>query len=323
MNFKEIQKLFQADLEQVNEEIKRSLDSPISFIGKVASYLIESGGKRFRPLVLIISSRSFGYSQPRIYSIASTLEFIHTATLLHDDVVDYAELRRGQPTANTLWGNEATVLVGDFLLARSFLKLVQDGDLEILDCISKATTRMAEGEILQLLRTNEPNITEDEYLEVVYSKTAVLISAASEIGAILGSGTKEEKTKMKEFGKNLGIAFQIVDDTIDYLIDDQTMGKTRGQDFFDGKVTMPFIFAYNSANETQKSFLEELFLKKEKSKEDFDKIFNYLNKVNAFEYAFNRAKEFAQLAKENIDFIEEPYKGYLSSLVDYTIERNL
>ncbi len=323
MNFKEIQKLFEKDLEYVNEEIKKSLDSPISFIGKVASYLIESGGKRFRPLVLVLSSRAFGYTDSRMFSIASTLEFIHTATLLHDDVVDYAELRRGQPTANILWGNEATVLVGDFLLARSFLKLVQDGDLEILDCVSKATTKMAEGEILQLLKTNEPKTTEEEYLDVVYSKTAVLISAAAEIGAILGGGNREEKIRMREFGKNLGIAFQIVDDTIDYLVDDQTMGKTRGQDFYDGKVTLPFIYAYSMADNNEKIYLEELFLKDEKSKDDFEKIFDHLSRVNAFEESFKRAKEFARLAKENVDFIKEPYREYLLALVDYTIERKL
>lgn len=323
MNFKEIQKLLEKDLELVKKEITKSLDSPISFIGKVASYLIESGGKRFRPIVLILSSKAFGYNEERMYVIASTLEFIHTATLLHDDVVDYAELRRGQPTANILWGNEATVLVGDFLLARSFLKLVQDGDLEVLDCVSRATTKMAEGELLQLLKTNEPKTTEDEYLEIVKSKTAVLISAASEIGAILGNGTEEEKKKMRDFGMNLGIAFQIVDDTIDYLVEDQTMGKTRGQDFFDGKVTLPFIYAYKNSDEKNKAFLESLFLKDEKDKEDFERLFVYLKKMNAFDYSFNFAKSYVEKAKENITFLKEPFKNYLNILAEYTLERTI
>lgn len=323
MNFKEIQKLLEKDLELVKEEIRSSLDSPIGFIGKVASYLIESGGKRFRPMVLILSSKAFGYKENRIYSIASTLEFIHTATLLHDDVVDYAELRRGQPTANTLWGNEATVLVGDFLLARSFLKLVQDGDLDVLNCVSKATTRMAEGEILQLLKTDDPKTTEEEYLEIVKSKTAVLIAAAAEIGAIIGKGTKEERERMRDFGMNLGIAFQIVDDTLDYLVEDHTMGKTRGQDFFDGKVTLPFIYAYKNSDDKEKQLLEELFLKEEKDKEDFERLFAYLKKKNAFEFAFNNAKEYVERAKENISFLENPYREYLLTIAEYTLERTL
>lgn len=323
MNFKEIQKLLEKDLELVKQEITKSLDSPISFIGKVASYLIESGGKRFRPIVLILSSKAFGYEKDRIYAIASTLEFIHTATLLHDDVVDYAELRRGQPTANILWGNEATVLVGDFLLARSFLKLVHDGDLEVLNCVSRATTKMAEGELLQLLKTNEPKTTEEEYLEIVKSKTAILISAASEIGAILGKGSNEEKKLMRDFGMNLGIAFQIVDDTIDYLVEDQTMGKTRGQDYFDGKVTIPFIYAYKNSDDKNKVFLEELFLKEEKDKEDFERLFAYLKKMNAFDYSFNLAKEYIDRAKENISFIKDPFKTYLNILAEYTLERKI
>lgn len=323
MNFKEIQKLLEKDLELVGKEITKSLDSPISFIGKVASYLIESGGKRFRPIVLILSAKAFGYENERIYTIASILEFIHTATLLHDDVVDYAELRRGQPTANILWGNEATVLVGDFLLARSFLKLVQDGDLEVLDCVSRATTKMAEGELLQLLKTNEPQTTEEEYLEIVKSKTAVLISAASEIGAILGNASIEEKIRMREFGMNLGIAFQIVDDTIDYLVEDQTMGKTRGQDYFDGKATLPFIYAYKNSDEKNKAFLESLFLKEEKNKEDFERLFSYLKKMNAFEESFNIARSYVNKAKESIYFLKEPYKNYLKILADYTLERTI
>jgi octaprenyl-diphosphate synthase len=321
MNFKEVQQLIDSDLKKVGETIKSFLDSKISFIGQVASYLIESGGKRFRPTVHILSARACGYEGSRMYNIASTLEFIHTATLLHDDVVDYAELRRGQPTANVLWGNEATVLVGDFLLARSFYALVGDGDLEILRCISNATTRMAEGEILQLLQTNNPEISFEEYLEIIKCKTAVLISAASESGAILGKKDKEVRERMRSFGMNIGIAFQITDDTLDYIIEDKTLGKTRGQDFLDGKVTLPFIIAYEKSKGEEKEILKTLFLKDQKDQGDFEKIYSILESKDAFNLSFDYAKRYVDDAKNDIAFLNSSYRDYLSVIADYILER--
>lgn len=321
MNFKEVQQLIDNDLKRVSETIRSFLDSKISFIGQVASYLIESGGKRFRPTVHILSARACGYQGDRMYTIASTLEFIHTATLLHDDVVDYAELRRGQPTANVLWGNEATVLVGDFLLARSFYALVGDGDLDILKCISNATTRMAEGEILQLLQTNNPEITFDEYLEIIKCKTAVLIAAASETGAILGKKDREIRERMHSFGMNIGIAFQITDDTLDYIIEDKTLGKTRGQDFIDGKVTLPFIIAYEKASNDEKEVLKDLFLKEEKEQDDFERIYKILESKDAFNLSFKYATKYVEEAKKDIAFLDTTYKDYLGIIADYILER--
>lgn len=321
MNFKEVQQLIDIDLKRVSETIRSFLDSKISFIGQVASYLIESGGKRFRPTVHILSARACGYEGDRMYTIASTLEFIHTATLLHDDVVDYAELRRGQPTANVLWGNEATVLVGDFLLARSFYALVGDEDLDILRCISNATTRMAEGEILQLLQTNNPEITLDDYMEIIKCKTAVLIAAASESGAILGKKGREIREKMHNFGMNIGIAFQITDDTLDYIIEDKTLGKTRGQDFIDGKVTLPFILAYEKSDKCEREILKNLFLKDEKDQNDFEKIYSILESKNAFNLSFEYANRYVEKAKEDISFLDSHYREYLSIIADYILER--
>lgn len=322
MDFKDIQKELGPELDAVGDEIRKSLDSPIGFIGQVASYLIESGGKRFRPVVLILSSHAFGYFGGRIYSIAGTLEFIHTATLLHDDVVDCAELRRGQPSANVLWGNEATVLVGDFLLARSFLKLVEDQDIAVLNCVSKATTKMAEGEILQLLKTKEPGTTEEEYLEVVKSKTAVLISAAAEIGAIIGGAPREEQEKMRTFGMLLGIAFQITDDSLDYLTEDKTLGKTQGQDFYDGKVTLPFIYAYSKSTPEERKILEEMLVKEEKTREDFFRVYKIIEKKDGFKYCFEKARRYIADSKQLISFINNDYKKYLEVVADYTIERS-
>ncbi len=321
MNFKEVQQLIESDLKKVSETIKAFLDSKISFIGQVASYLIESGGKRFRPTVHLLSARACGYEGHRMYTIASTLEFIHTATLLHDDVVDYAELRRGQPTANVLWGNEATVLVGDFLLARSFYALVGDGDIEILKCISNATTRMAEGEILQLLQTNNPEITFDEYLEIIRCKTAVLIAAASESGAILGNKSREIRNRMHNFGMNIGIAFQIIDDTLDYMIENKTLGKTRGQDFIDGKVTLPFILAYDMSNESEKKILKDLFLNDEKKSQNFQNVYHILESKDAFNLSFKYAAKYVEKAKEDISFLDSNYRDYLNIVADYILER--
>lgn len=321
MDFKDIQKTIEKDIEEVAIKIRSFLDSKISFIGQVASYLIESGGKRFRPTVHILSARASGYEGERMYTIASTLEFIHTATLLHDDVVDYAELRRGQPSANVLWGNEATVLVGDFLLARSFFALVNDGDIDVLRCISNATTKMAEGEILQLLKTGNPDTTMEDYLEIVKCKTAVLISAAAETGAILGGKDLEVRNRMREYGMKIGIAFQITDDTLDYIIEDKTLGKTQGQDFFDGKVTMPFIYALEKAKGDEKEVLKEMLLKDEKTLDDFKVVYKILEDKKAFDFAFSEAKRYVEEAKKDIEFLGSPYKDYLEKIADYILER--
>lgn len=321
MKFKKLQETLKEELTSVTLEIRNSLDSPISFIRDVASYLIESGGKRFRPLVLILSARAFGYKGKSIYKIASALEFIHTATLLHDDVVDLAEIRRGKPAANVLWGNEATVLVGDFLLARSFLALVTERDLDILNCVSHATTKMAEGEILQLLKTEEPETSESDYLEIIKNKTAVLISAAAELGAILGKASLENRAKMRDFGMLIGIAFQIQDDTLDYITSDEKLGKVQGQDFYDGKVTLPFIYTYNNATEKEKNRLKRLLLKKNKKREDFEKVYAIMEKYNAFNYSFDRAQAYVSEAKELISFLQAKERTPLEIIADYTIER--
>lgn len=321
MDFKKLQSSLKKELEYVAQEIRASLDSPIDFIRQVASYLIESGGKRFRPLVLILSARAFGYNGDRVYKIASALEFIHTATLLHDDVVDYAELRRGKPSANILWGNEATVLVGDFLLARSFLALVKENNLDILDCVSNATTKMAEGEILQLLKTEEPETTEEEYLEIVRCKTAVLISAAAEVGAIIGNAPLSIREKMRSFGMLIGTAFQIADDTLDYITSDETLGKIQGQDFYDGKVTMPFIYTFKKATKSEQKLLSKLLLKKNKKREDFEKVYAILEKYDAFKHSFNIAQHYVAEAKNCISFMDEMYRKPLEIIANYTIER--
>src|SRR5512137_357847 len=229
------------DLKNVELQFKKDLQSDVALIRKVGEYVFSSGGKRIRPALLLLSAHLCDYHGDRHVPLASVVEFIHTATLLHDDVVDNANLRRGIASANTLWGNEASVLVGDFLFSKSFSLMVADGDLSILQVLSNATTLIAEGEVLQLVCTSDLEITEERYVEVIESKTAILISAACRAGAILGTATPEQEEALGHFGMNLGIAFQLMDDTLDYIASEEQFGKSIGHDLEEGKITLPLI----------------------------------------------------------------------------------
>src|SRR5512137_1749837 len=225
MDMAAVYQLFEEDLKGVERQFEENLRSEVSLIPTIGRYILESGGKRVRPLLLLLASRLCGYRGDRCIPLASIVEFIHTATLLHDDVVDNANLRRGQRSANAVWGNEASVLVGDFLFTKSFSLMVTDGDLRILRAMSDATTRMAEGEVLQLLKTCDLGISEVEYLEVVINKTAVLIAAACRIGGLLGAASDEQVEALHHFGMDVGIAFQLMDDCLDYVADRDQFGK--------------------------------------------------------------------------------------------------
>src|SRR5512138_2108433 len=229
------------ELKGVEEQFKKDLASDVPLIRKVGEYVLSSGGKRIRPALLLLAAKLCGYTGSRHIPLASVVEFIHTATLLHDDVVDEANIRRGIPSANTLWGNSASVLVGDFLFSKSFSLMVADGDLNVLRVLSAATTRIAEGEVLQLVCTSDLEITEERYIEVVVCKTAVLLAAACQAGAIIGGATAEQEAALAAFGMDLGIAFQLMDDTLDYVADEKEFGKSIGHDLEEGKITLPLI----------------------------------------------------------------------------------
>jgi octaprenyl-diphosphate synthase len=317
-----IQCLVQDDLEKVEAEFKKNLDSDVKLISKIGEHLLGSGGKRFRPMVLILSTKLCGYRGDRHIPLASIIEFIHTASLLHDDVVDEAELRRGNVSANTIWGSEASVLVGDFLFSKSFSLMVRDGDIRILQVISDASTQLAEGEIQELIRTSDLSLVEDAYISIITRKTAALISAASRIGAILGGVSSEREASMGNFGLNLGIAFQLVDDTLDYFSDEKEFGKTIGIDLKDGKVTLPLIHTLRQCTSQERNTIEGVFFSDTITHEDFLVVTEMIGKYGGAEYTIERARDFVKVGKDCLEsFDPSEAKTAILALADYVIER--
>ncbi|MBM4347304.1 MAG: octaprenyl diphosphate synthase, partial [Deltaproteobacteria bacterium] len=251
----EILKWVGDDLKKVDLEFRRNLISNVPIISAIGEHLLLSGGKRLRPILLLLSARACGYRGEAHISMASLIEFIHTATLLHDDVVDRAELRRGMESANAKWGNEACVLVGDFLFTKCFSLLVENGDKKVLQAISRATTLMAEGELEELIKTNDLTITEENYFSIIKRKTAALFSAATQVGAILGEASEEQERALLDFGMDIGIAFQLIDDSLDYTSREEEFGKKIGIDLQDGKITLPLIFTLRQCNEEESALI--------------------------------------------------------------------
>ena len=249
-----LSQLLGSELERVNQLIVERMQSPVALIPQLAGHIIASGGKRLRPMLTIGCARLCGYNGSRHIRLAVAVEFIHTATLLHDDVVDDSALRRGRDTANAVWGNKPPILVGDFLFSRSFELMVADGSLRILEILSRASAIIAEGEVLQLTTQNNLQTTEASYLEVIQAKTAELFAAASRIGAVLTERPPEEEAALDRFGRNLGIAFQLIDDMLDFSAQPAELGKSVGDDFRDGKVTLPILIAFSRANQEERAF---------------------------------------------------------------------
>jgi octaprenyl-diphosphate synthase len=247
-------------LHAVNTVILERMQSPVALIPELAGHLIAGGGKRLRPLLTLGCAQLFDYAGTRHHKLAACVEFIHTATLLHDDVVDSSDLRRGKATANTIWGNPASVLVGDFLFSRSFELMVEDGSLRVLKILSHASAVIAEGEVAQLTAQRNVDTTEDRYLEIITAKTAVLFAAACQIAAVVAEKGDDTEAKLESYGRNLGIAFQLIDDAIDYVSDAGTMGKTAGDDFRDGKVTLPVILAHARGSDVERRFWRDAML---------------------------------------------------------------
>jgi octaprenyl-diphosphate synthase len=318
----EIIALIKDDLEKLEHSIERLLTTRITFIKEVVYHIVRSGGKRIRPILVILSSRMCGYRGDQHLPYAAIVEFIHTATLLHDDVVDNATTRRGTPTANTVWGNESSVLVGDFLFTKSFDLMVSHHNEEILEVMSRATTNLAEGEILELLKTSDSKITEEEYFEVIASKTAVLLSAACEIGAVLGGVEIAQRKALRDFGYHLGMAFQLTDDLLDYTSTDTTLGKDTGRDLMEGKVTLPLIYALKSASPQDRDFVEAGLIKTRISRREFLKVRTFIEKHGGMEYTSRISKEHVETAKNLLAvFPPSPYKTALTELADYIVTR--
>ena len=322
MNFEQAVSLIEEELKAIEGEMARNLFSEILMIPTVSNYLISSGGKRFRPVLLLLCAHLCGYHGPRAVPLASTIEFIHTATLLHDDVVDRAFVRRGMASANSVWGDGASVLVGDFLFTKSFSIIVQDGNLHILEVVSGATTRMAEGEVMQLVKMGNPEIAEEDYYYVVMNKTAVLISAACQIGAILGKASMEKEKALADFGFNLGIAFQLMDDTLDYVSEEATLGKAIGKDLNEGKITLPLIHTLQACSKAERDQLTQIILDANRRQADLGCLLKLVKGCGGIEYTTQRAKEFVAKAHSSLSlFPTSKEKEALLAVSDYTIRR--
>ncbi|MGQ9646238.1 MAG: polyprenyl synthetase family protein [Thermodesulfobacteriota bacterium] len=312
------------DLERVDQEFRKNLKSGVPIISAIGEHLLLSGGKRFRPTLLLLSAKLCDYRGDRHISMASLIEFIHTATLLHDDVVDRAQLRRGSLSANSIWGNEACVLVGDFLFTKCFSLMVENGDLRILQAISKATTLMAEGELDELVKTNDLSLTEEDYLSIVARKTGALIAAAAQIGGILGNTSKEREEALTQFGMDVGIAFQLIDDNLDYTSKEEEFGKKIGIDLQDGKITLPLIYTLSCCSAEEKSFIWKIVESDPISKQDFFRVVEMIERYKGLRYTWNKAKEYIESAKRHLHpFPNVREKEALEILANYVLERRL
>jgi octaprenyl-diphosphate synthase len=310
------------DLKKVDQEFRKNLRSNVPIISTIGEHLLRSGGKRFRAKLLLLSAKLCGYSGENHISMASLIEFIHTATLLHDDVVDKAKLRRGIESANSKWGNEACVLVGDFLFTKCFTLMVESRNWKILHTISRATTIMAEGELEELIRTNDLSLTEEGYLSIITRKTASLISAATQIGAVLGNVSEEKEGALSEFGMNVGIAFQLIDDNLDYT--SKKSGKKIGIDLQEGKITLPLIFTLKHCDEGEKAFIQETVNSHPITKKAFFRVVEIIERHQGIQYTWEKAKQYVEGAKDYLRlFPDSKEKEVLYALADYVVERKL
>ena len=320
--FEDFSNWLQKDLNEVNKIILETLETDSSLVTDLSSHIIQAGGKRIRPLLTLATSKLCGYSGKRHLSLASVIEFIHTATLLHDDVVDSSKKRRGRKTANFIWGNKSSILVGDFLLSRAFKLLVNDGSLKCIDIISNVSEKISFGEVKQLMSVGKLNISESDYLEIIKYKTAELFSAACQLSSEISEINENKKKSLKDFGHFLGISYQIVDDTLDYFSEEKISGKEIGNDFKENKMTLPLILVFNRGNKKEKSFITHLIEKKKLDACNFNWIIEKMNKYNVLNDCLQKAKHFSIMAKDSLGtFSDNEDKKKLINLVDFLINR--
>jgi len=309
------------DMGTVDEVIRDKLHSHVALIRQISEYIINSGGKRLRPALVILSAGSFGYTGQYQYNLAAVIEFIHTATLLHDDVVDESEMRRNNETANALFGNAASVLVGDFLYSRAFQMMVEVDNMRVMQVLADATNTIAEGEVLQLLNCRDPEVDEENYLQVIRFKTAKLFEAASRIGAILGNATAEQEEAMAVYGMHLGTAFQLIDDVLDYSGDNQDTGKNLGDDLAEGKPTLPLIYAIKHGSTQQASLVRNAI--ENGGIDNLDAVLEVIQATGALEYARQCAQAEINIATSAIALLpDSEHKECLMQLADFAITRN-
>jgi octaprenyl-diphosphate synthase len=314
--------LLAGDMQAVNRIIVDRMQSPVALIPQLAGYIVAAGGKRLRPLLTLAAAELCGYSGGRHHKLAAAVEFIHTATLLHDDVVDESERRRGQSSANALFGNQASVLVGDFLFSRAFELMVEDGSLDVLRILSRASAVIAEGEVLQLATTNNLETSVAEYLAVVSAKTAALFAASCEIGAIVADRPAAEAEALRQFGLNFGIAFQIVDDVLDYSAREALLGKTIGDDFREGKMTLPVVYSISRGSEADQAFWRRTLEDMDHREGDLDHAIALIEQHDGFAAAIELARKHGGLALDALARLPfRPMRGVLASLVEFCIAR--
>ena len=314
--------LVRDDLEACNRLIVERMHSEVALIPQLASHIVASGGKRLRPLLTLACARMCGYRGMRHVGLAACVEFIHTATLLHDDVVDESALRRGQASANALFGNKPSVLVGDFLFSRAFQVMVEDGSLEVLRILADASAIIAEGEVLQLMTQNDTTTTEDQYLKVIEGKTAALFAAAAEVGAVVADQPTSAQAALREFGMALGVAFQLVDDALDYSADQESLGKTVGDDFREGKITLPVLLAFERGSEAERAFWRRTLEDRDQTDSDLAEAQALIRRHGTLADTITRARHYGDQAIAALaGFADGAEKRALTAVVEFCIER--
>ncbi len=308
----------------VEEKIKSKLSSDVELVQKMTSYHLGTGGKRLRALLTLGSAKMCGYSKgTRDINLAACVELIHSATLMHDDVIDNGSLRRGKKTLNKIWDNHSSVLIGDYLLSRCFEIMVEDGNLEVLKLLSSTSSKIAQGEVLQLQHQGEVDMLEETYLKIISAKTAELFAAATKVGAILSNIKNKEKEALEFYGRNLGLTFQIADDTLDYNSELKLFGKKIGQDFYEGKITLPIILLFQKANIQEKKILKDIFLKDKRSENDLDYSLSLIKKYDVIKACYQKAEHYINLASNALSlFKDSEEKNILENLTSFSLERN-
>ena len=321
MDISEVRSLVTDDMNAVNDLILKRLESDVVLINQIGHYIINSGGKRLRPMLVLIAARALGYQGHQHVDVAAIIEFIHTATLLHDDVVDESDMRRSNETANAVWGNAASVLVGDYLYSRSFEMMVDVDSMRVMDILSHATNRIAEGEVLQLLNLNDPEVTEEKYREVILRKTAVLFEAGTRLGAVLNGSDEQTEQNMAEYGLHLGIAFQMIDDALDYGSSSDDIGKNIGDDLAEGKPTLPLLRAMQQCSAAERELLVQVI--ENGGSDKIDEVLSIIQSTDAINYTFKQAESEADKAIEALSGIEtSPFKEALITLANYAVRRS-
>ena len=311
-------------LMQVEEKIRSKLDSNVELVQKITDYHLNTGGKRLRALLTLGSSKLCGYTKgTRDINLAACVELIHAATLMHDDVIDNGSIRRGKKTPNKIWGNHSSVLAGDYLLSRCFEMMVEDGNIEVLKLLSSTSSIIAQGEILQLQHKGEVDMLEETYLKIISSKTAELFAAATKVGAILSEMQTKEKEALEFYGRNLGLTFQIADDTLDYNSELKLFGKNIGQDFYEGKITLPIILLFQKANKDEKETLKKTFAKEERNQNDLNYTLSLIKKYDIINGCYQKAEHYINLSSNSLSvFKDSEEKNILENLTSFSLSRN-